>query len=138
MVDADDDPAEAVGAPAVAIWNSPARLTSNATAPRSQNTSNFSVFGWPNAMRDTLRSPVAPPAKRTEKLAQSSFSTGSRSSLTSTWACPTTCPSGFGRSPITVVSAAPVTDSTGPSRNSAVSARWLPRSASAPEPGPPR
>ena len=54
------------GSPPVTIWNSPGRLTSKASAPSSQKISNRSVFGWPMAIRDTLRSPLAPLANLTE------------------------------------------------------------------------
>ena len=59
------NPFESPGRPPVAIANSPGRLTSKASAPCSKKTSNFNVFGWPNAMRDALRLPVAPLAKCT-------------------------------------------------------------------------
>ena len=68
----------------------------------------------------------------------SSFSTGARSSLTATpAACPTAVPSGTGRSGMSVASSAPHTERTGPQKNSPRSTRWLPMSASTPDPRPP-
>ena len=99
--------------------------------------SNPSEFAWPNDARDAVSVAVAPEANRAVNETTSSFSTGSRTSLSSARAWPTTAPSGTARSVTTVESTAPRTDSTGPHRNSARSTAWLPMSASAPEPGPP-
>jgi hypothetical protein len=53
-------------------------------------------------------------------------------------AWPTATPSGTGRSFTAVRNVVPATDATGPQQNSPRSTRWLPMSASAPEPAPPR
>ena len=119
--------------------NSAARSRSNSAAPRSQKISKASLFGCPYAIRDTEKVPTAPPAKVAVKVATSSFSTGSRVSLTATPpAWPTARPSGTGRSLTTVAKTVPATLRIGPQKNSPRSTRWLPMSASAPVPGPPR
>ena len=72
-------------------------------------------------------------------MATSSFSTGSRVSPTATPpAWPTAMPSGVGRSLTAVVKTAPPTLRSAPQKYSPRSTRWLPMSASAPVPGPPR
>src|SRR5690348_15747678 len=117
--------------------NSPDRARSNVAAPDWANSSNPRLLGSPYATREADSVPVAPEANVAVKVARSSFSTGSRTSLTAAPAWPTTAPSGSGRSATTVDSTAPRIDSIGPHRNSPTSIRWLPMSDSAPEPGPP-
>ena len=85
----------------------------------------------------TPRTSVRAPGERRGERRESSFSTGSRTSPTGTPpACPTAVPSGTGRSGLAVFRTVPCTHrATGPQRNSPTSTRWLPMSASAPEPG---
>ena len=91
--------------------------------------------GVPWAIRDTANVPTAPPENVAVKVATSSFCTGSRSSPSATpAACPTAIPSGTGRSFTAVTNVVPATDATGPQKNSPRSTRWLPMSASAPDP----
>ena len=71
-------------------------------------------------------------------VARSSFSTSARRAPTSARAWPTTAPTGIGRLVVTVANVVPRTVARGPPRNSARSTRWLPTSASTPEPAPPR
>jgi hypothetical protein len=91
----------------------------------------------PNAVRETEKEPVSPEANRAENTAVSSFSTSPTWSLTGAARCPTTEPSGSGRSGTWVERTAPDTDTIGPQRNWPASMTWAPMSASAPEPGPP-
>jgi len=130
-------PAVPCGEDASATRNSPARSRSNVAAPPLAKTSKPSAFGWPYATRDTENVPAAPDANVAVNVATSSFSTGSKVSLSSVAAWPMAVPSGSARSWITVASTAPRTAVIGPPTNSARSVRWLPTSASAPEPGPP-
>ena len=137
MVDADDDPAVAgrVGGSDLEL---PARLTSKARAPRSQNTSNLSVFGWP----------VGDPGD--VEIAGGAIGEANREAgpvvvldgLEGVADCDLGVADDMaeGQRPLRDHGGqrAPVTSATGPQRNSAVSVRWLPRSASAPDPGPPR
>ena len=82
--------------------------------------------------------PTAPLAKVAVKVAMSSLSTASFSSPTSPPPCPTVTPAGTGRSVVNVWKTAPLTLAIGPQTYSPRSIMWLPMSASAPLPGPPR
>jgi hypothetical protein len=105
------------------------------SGPPSHNTSKPKPFGRPNATLETEKVPTVPFLNVAVKVTTSSFSTGSRVSLTATVAeWPTAVPSGIGRSGINVDRTLPRMLSTGPQRNSPRSIRWLPMSESAPEP----
>ena len=91
-------------------------------------------------MRDARREyvPTAPLSNLAVKVATSSFSTAANSLLTAPLVWPYVTPTGTGRWAIKVVNAAPLTSVIGPQMNSDKSSRWLPTSAIAPVPGPPR
>ena len=118
--------------------NSPGRFRSYAAEPDSPNTSKPSPLGRPCATLEIEKVPTEPLANLAVKVAMSSLSTASVSSPTSPPAWPTVMPTGTGRSVVNVWKTAPLTLVIGPQMYSPRSIMWLPMSASAPLPGPPR
>lgn len=91
----------------------------------------------PNAVRESEKVPDRPDSNRAVNMAVSSSSTAPTSSLSGAAPCPTTAPSGNGRSGIWMDSDPPDTAAIGPQMYSAASMTCAPMSPSAPEPMPP-